>query len=119
MTEQETAVFLLSCTNYWANLMRGKDPDEMTKAWATALKDVPLQAAKSGAANLAATLKFPPTVAELRTAAEKFLPHKIESFDVLFARTCHECLHFDTPLYQKIQRDEVNTQEALKLHAKV
>ena len=70
MTEQETALFLLSCTNYWANLMRGKDPDEMTKAWATALKDVPLQAAKSGAANLAATLKFPPTVAELRTAAE-------------------------------------------------
>lgn len=119
MTEQETAVFLLSCTNYWANLMRGKDPDEMTKAWATALKDVPLQAAKSGAANLATTLKFPPTVAELRTAAEEFLPHKIESFDVLFARTCHACLHFDTPLYQKIQRDEVNTQEALILHAKV
>lgn len=73
MTEQETALFLLSCTNYWANLMRGKDPDEMTKAWAAALKDVPLQAAKSGAANLAATLKFPPTVAELRTAAEEFL----------------------------------------------
>lgn len=119
MTEQETALFLLSCTNYWANLMRGKDPDEMTKAWATALKDVPLQAAKSGAANLAATLKFPPTVAELRTAAEEFLPRKIESFDVLFARTCHECLHFDTPLYQKIQRDEVNTQEALKLNGKV
>lgn len=119
MTEPETAVFLLSCTNYWANLMRGKDPDEMTKAWAVALKDIPLQAAKSGAASLAATLKFPPTVAELRTAAVEFLPHKIESFDVLFARACHECLHFDTPLYQKIQRDEVNAQEALKLNAKV
>lgn len=119
MTEQETAVFLLFCTNYWANLMRGKDPDEMTKAWAVALKDIPLQAARSGATSLAATLKFPPAVAELRTAAEEFLPHKIESFDVLFARACHACLHFDTPLYQKIQRDEVNAQEALKLHAKV
>lgn len=119
MTEQETAVFLLSCTNYWANLMRGKDPDEMAKAWAVALKDIPLQAARSGAASLAATLKFTPTVAELRKAAEEFLPHKIESFDVLFARSCHECLHFDTPLYQKIQRDEVNTQEVLKLNAKV
>lgn len=119
MTEQETALFLLSCTNYWANLMRGKDPDEMTKAWATALKDVPLQAAKSGAANLAATLKFPPTVAELRTAAEEFLPRKIESFDVLFASTCHACLNFDTPLFQKMQRGDIDPQEALNLNAKV
>lgn len=119
MTEQETAVFLLSCTNYWANLMRGKDPDEMTKAWAVALKDIPLQAARSGAASLAATLKFPPTVAELRTAAEEFLPRKIESFDVLFARTCHACLNFDTPLFQKMQRSSIDSQEALNLNAKV
>lgn len=119
MTEPETAVFLLSCTNYWANLMRGKDPDEMTKAWAVALKDIPLQAARSGAASLAATLKFPPTVAELRTAAEEFLPHKIESFDVLFSRTCHECLHFDTTLFQKMQRGEINQKEALTLNGKV
>lgn len=119
MTEPETAIFLLSCTNYWGSLMRGKDPDEMTKAWAAALKDVPLQAAKSGAASLAATLKFPPTVAEIRKAAEQYLPRKIESFEVLFSRACHDCLHFDTPIYQKMQRGDVDPQEVLKLHAKV
>ena len=119
MTEQETAVFLLSCTNYWNNLMRGKDPDEMTKAWAAALKDIPLQAAKDGAAQLASTLKFPPTVAEIRTAAEPFLPHKVESFDVVFARTCWECLGFEVPIHCAMRTGIIDTGEALKLNAKV
>ena len=119
MTESETAMLLLTCSNWWRNIMRGSEPEEMTRAWASALKDVPFLAAKSAAAHLAETMTFPPTVAEIRKASAQFMPKKIESFEVLFARTCHECLHLDTPLFQKMQRGEINSQEVLKLHAKV
>lgn len=119
MTEQETAMLLLTCSNWWRNIMRGSEPEEMTKAWASALKDVPFAAAKSAAAHLAETMTFPPTVAEIRKASAQFMPKKIESFEVLFSRTCHECLHFDTPLFQKMQRGEINQKEALTLNVKV
>lgn len=119
MTEQETAMLLLTCSDWWRNIMRGSEPEKMTKAWASTLKDVPFVAAKSAVAHLAETMTFPPTVAEIRKASAQFMPKKIESFDVLFARACHECLHFDTPLFQKMQRGNVDPQEALNLNAEV
>lgn len=49
-------------------------------------------------------------------AAQDFIPHRIESFDVLFARSCHDCLGFDTPLYKQMQQGRVQTPERLKLN---
>lgn len=73
MKIEEAAVLLDGMLNYWPNILRGNDPEAMAKAWAVALDDIPLRAAKMAAANLARTLKFPPTVYELAQAATQYL----------------------------------------------
>lgn len=108
MTYEETAKLLDGMLNYWPNLFRGNDPESLVKAWAVALADVPRSAAARGCAVLAVKLKFPPSVAEVVQAAQEFMPRKIESFDTLFAKTCHDCLGFDPPVYGKMLAGETS-----------
>ena len=93
MTYEQTAALLDGMLNYWPNVFRGNDTATMTKAWAVALRDVPFNAAKRGVADLARTLKFPPTVAEIVQAAK---PYEHTEFD---ARLAYErCTTFGIPL---------------------
>lgn len=115
MTYEETAKLLDGMLNYWPNLFRGNDPESMVKAWAVALAEIPKSAAARGCAVLALKLKFPPSVAEVVNAAQEFMPKEIESFDVLFSRSCKECLGFETPVYMAIQQGKVQAPERLKL----
>lgn len=115
MTYQETAELLDGMLYYWPNLLRGNDAESMAQAWAVALREIPLNAAKRGCAALAVKLKFPPSVAEVVEAAQEFMPRKIESFDTLFSRSCHDCLGVDTPLYRQMQQGRVQAPERLKL----
>ena len=93
LTYEQTAALLDGMLNYWPNVFRGNDTATMTKAWAVALRDVPFNAAKRGVADLARTLKFPPTVAEIVQAAK---PYEHTEFD---ARLAYErCTTFGIPL---------------------
>lgn len=116
MTYDEAAALMDGMLNYWPNLFRGNDAEVMVKAWAVALKDIPKSAAARGCAVLALKLKFPPSVAEVVEASQEFIPCKVQSFDVLFARSCHDCLGFDTQLYKQMQQDWVQTPKRLKLN---
>ena len=82
LTYEQTAALLDGMLNYWPNVFRGNDTATMTKAWAVALRDVPFNAAKRGVADLAMTLKFPPTVAEIAQAAK---PYEHTEFDARLA----------------------------------
>ena len=93
LTYEQTAALLDGMLNYWPNVFRGNDTATMTKAWAVALRDVPFNAAKRGVADLARTLKFPPTAAEIVQAAK---PYEHTEFD---ARLAYErCTTFGIPL---------------------
>lgn len=116
MTYEETAELLDGMLYYWPGLMRDNDVKNMTQAWAVALRDIPLNAAKRGCAVLAGKLKFLPKVADVVDAAQPFIPHQIESFDVLFARSCHDCLGFDTLIYKQMRQGRVQAPERLKLN---
>lgn len=116
MTYEETAKLLDGMLNYWPNLFRGNDPESMVKAWAVALANVPRSAAARGCAVLAIKLKFPPSVAEVVQAAQEFMPRNIDFFDIAFAKTCHEDLGFDTPVYRKMISGEIQPQYSLAEH---
>lgn len=45
MTTQQTTEFMLKLLNWWPNLYRENDPDEMSDAWAVSLTDVSYDAA--------------------------------------------------------------------------
>lgn len=45
MTTQQTTEFMLKLLNWWQNLYRENDPDEMSDAWAVSLADIPYDAA--------------------------------------------------------------------------
>lgn len=74
---------MLKLLNWWPNLYRENDPDEMSDAWAVSLTDVPYDAAMAGAVALSRTMKWPPTVAEIREAAKPYicsgLPWRIDT----------------------------------------
>lgn len=101
MKIEEAAALLDGMLNYWPNILRGNDPEAMARAWAVALDDIPLRVAKMAAADLARTLKFPPTVYELAQAATQYMNPQ-QKWDELFSVSCHECLGWDTPLYQRM-----------------
>lgn len=107
MTYDETAKLMDGMLNYWPNLFRGNDAEGMVKAWVVALKDIPKSAAARGCAVLAMKLKFPPSVAEVVEAAQEFIPHEVRSFDVAFAKSCHDCLGFDTPYYKQLLEGKI------------
>lgn len=114
MTYDETAKLMDGMLNYWPNLFRGNDAEGMVKAWAVALKDIPKSAAARGCAMLALKIKFPPSVAEVVEAAQEFIPHEVQSFDVAFARSCHDCLGFDTPYYKRLIAGEITEPKRLE-----
>lgn len=60
MTTQQTTEFMLKLLNWWPNLYRENDPDEMSDAWAVSLTDVPYDAAMAGAVALSRTMTWRP-----------------------------------------------------------
>ena len=50
----------------------------------------------------AATLKWPPSLAEVREAARPYLA-PCGAWDEKFARDAYECLGLETPLYRQMQ----------------
>lgn len=111
MTKGEVARLHAMMTTYWPNLTRGTDPEAMVKAWALALPDLPLAAAERGVIDLAATLKWPPSLAEVREAARPYLPPSGPWAEKL-ALDAFECLGLETPLYRQMQ---LGTQERKRL----
>lgn len=105
MKINEAADLLDGMLNYWPGMLRGNDPEKMAGAWADALADVPLNAAKKAAADLARTMRFPPSVQELAEAAKPYMERR-QTWDELFAYTCHDCLGWDTPLYKQMQAEK-------------
>ena len=105
MKIEEAAALLEGMLNYWPGMLRDNDPEKMAGAWAYALSDVPLNAAKKAAADLARTMRFPPSVQELAEAAKLYMERR-QTWDELFAYTCHDCLGWDTPLYKKMQAEK-------------
>lgn len=105
MKIDEAAALLEGMLNYWPGMLRDNDPEKMAGAWAYALSDVPLNAAKKAAADLARTMRFPPSVQELAEAAKPYIERR-QTWDELFAYTCHDCLGWDTPLYKKMQAEK-------------
>lgn len=108
MKIEEAAALLEGMLNYWPGMLRDNDPEKMAGAWAYALSDVPLNAAKKAAADLARTMRFPPSVQELAEAAKPYMERR-QTWDELFAYTCHDCLGWDTPLYKKMQAEKAET----------
>lgn len=105
MTINEAAALLDSMLNFWPGMLRDKDPEKMARAWAYAMPDVPLKAAKKAAADLARTMRFPPTLQEVVEAAQPYMVRR-QRWDEKWARDCHECLGWDTPLYKKLQAED-------------
>ena len=105
MTAGEVARLHAMMTTYWPNLTRGTDPAAMVKAWALALQDVPLRAAERGVIDLSTTLKWPPSVAEVRDAARPYMRVR-DQWDEKAARDAYECLGWSMPLYRQMQPEE-------------
>ncbi|MBE5037297.1 hypothetical protein INF35_05845 [Subdoligranulum sp. DSM 109015] len=105
MKINEAADLLDGMLNYWPGMLRGNDPEGMARAWAYSLADIPLNAAKKGAADLSRTMQFPPSVKELAEAAQPYMVRR-QRWDEKWARDCHECLSWDTPLYKKMQAEK-------------
>ena len=114
MKINEAAELLDGMLNYWPGMLRGNDPEEMAKAWAYSMADVPLNAAKKAAADLSREKDFPPSVKDLVTAAQPYMVRR-QRWDEKWARDCHECLGWDTPLYKQVQHGCVHVPERLKL----
>ena len=49
-------------------------------------------------------MRFPPSVQELAEAAKPYMERR-QTWDELFAYTCHDCLGWDTPLYKQMQAE--------------
>lgn len=98
MTYEQTASLLDGMLNYWPNVFRGNDTATMTKAWAVALRDVSFNAAKRGVADLATTLKFPPSVAEIAQSAK---PYERTEFDAMLAYERYTMLGIPLPVWYK------------------
>ncbi len=108
MTYQETKQLFQYIAALYPNAYSGKSDDAkrlMLRSWAEALQDVALQPCCDGVRQgVLEGQKFPPSSpAELLERAQAFLPVKIERWDVQFARSCHDCLGLDTPLYRQHQ----------------
>lgn len=73
---------MLKLMNWWPNLFRDNDPNEMTDAWAVSLAPVPYEAAMKAAVDLSRKCKWPPTVADICEAARPYIHTK---FDVIGA----------------------------------
>lgn len=72
---------MLKLLNWWPNLYRENDPDEMTDAWAVSLAGIPYDAAMAGAADLSRRQRWPPTVAEICEAAQPYMQYKTGGYD--------------------------------------
>lgn len=70
MTLEETGKLLATMQQYW-NMVSGKEPKAMAKAWHLSLSDIDYRTAVYAVAELSKTNKFAPTVAELREAAAR------------------------------------------------
>ena len=97
MTNQQTTEFMLKLLNWWPNLYRENDPDEMSDAWAVSLTDVPYDAAMAGAVALSRTMKWPPTVAEICEAAKPYIGFRPDLLNVRVAIEAHEELNLPLP----------------------
>lgn len=97
MTTQQTTEFMLKLLNWWPNLYRENDPDEMSDAWAVSLTDVPYDAAMAGAVALSRTLRWPPTVAEICEAAKPYIGFQPDLLNVKVAIDAHEELNLPLP----------------------
>lgn len=115
MTYQETAELLDEMLNYWPNMMRNNDIKSMVRAWSVSLKDISLDDAKRACVVLSENQHFPPNIADIMETVKKNTSQKSESFNVLFSRSCKECLGFETPVYMAIQQGKVQAPERLKL----
>ncbi len=105
MKIDEAAALLEGMLNYWPGMLRDNDPEKMASAWAYALSDVPLNAAKKAAADLSRTKAFPPSVKELAEAAQPYMVRR-QNWDEKWSIDCHECLGWDTPLYKQMQAEK-------------
>lgn len=74
---------MLKLLNWWPNLYRENDPDEMSDAWAVSLTDVPYDAAMAGAVALSRTMTWPPAVAEICEAAKPYIGFQPDLMNVL------------------------------------
>lgn len=88
---------MLKLLNWWPNLYRENDPDEMSDAWAVSLTDIPHDAAMAGAVALSRTLRWPPTVAEIREAAKPYIGFQPDLMNVRVAIDAHEELGLPLP----------------------
>ena len=84
---------MLKLLNWWPNLYRENDPDEMSDAWAVSLTDVTYDAAMAGAVALSRTMKWPPTVAEICEAAKPYIGFQPDLLNVRVAIDAHEELN--------------------------
>lgn len=88
---------MLKLLNWWPNLYRENDPDEMTDAWAVSLADIPYDAAMAGAVALSRTMKWPPTVAEICEAAKPYIGFQPDLINVRVAIDAYELMDMPLP----------------------
>lgn len=105
MKINEAAELLDEMLYYWPGMLRDNDPEKMAGAWAYAMPDVPLNAAKKAAADLSRAKTFPPSVKELAEAAQPFMVRR-QNWDEKWSIDCHDCLGWDTPLYKVMQAEK-------------
>lgn len=96
MTTQQTTEFMLKLLNWWPTSTGRMNPDEMSDAWAVSLADS-LCAAMAGAVALSRTMKWPPTVAEIREAAKPYIGFQPDLLNVRVAIDAHEELGLPLP----------------------
>lgn len=88
---------MLKLLNWWPNLYRENDPDEMSDAWAVSLTDVPYDAAMAGAVALSRTMTWPPAVAEICEAAKPYIGFQPDLMNVRVAIDAYEELGLPLP----------------------
>lgn len=88
---------MLKLLNWWPNLYRENDPKDMTDAWAVSLADIPYDAAMAGAVALSRTMKWPPTVAEIREAAKPYIGFQPDLMNVRVAIDAYELMDIPLP----------------------
>lgn len=88
---------MLKLLNWWPNLYRENDPDEMSDAWAVSLTNVPYDAAMAGAVALSRTMTWPPAVAEICEAAKPYIGFQPDLLNVRVAIDAHEELNLPLP----------------------
>lgn len=104
MTKQDAADLLRLMARFWPSFRRDDNPELTADAWAALLYDVPFEDARAAAIRLARSdRKFYPAPEPRHILEETRSQVRRDTWDRIWAQSCHDCLGWDVPLYRQMQ----------------